>query len=187
MIVPSIMAYSMSGSSETAPNIRLKTSALTQWRNRLKTVFQRPNCAGRSRQGAPVRAIHKTASRNNRASAPVRPGSVFFPRQYGSIRIHWASVRLRRSIANSFAELESEIVTHGNPESQQALERGGLFGQTCFQNAVLARRRINDLRGCWDKLSFVLTHFVGGEKSLSVIKKFVPKASHALAVLTNFS
>src|SRR5258706_1968205 len=95
------MAYSMSGSSETASNIRLKTSALTQWRNRLKTVFQRPNCAGRSRQGAPVRAIHRTASRNNRASPPVRPGSVFFPRQCGSILIHWASVRLRRSIANA--------------------------------------------------------------------------------------
>jgi hypothetical protein len=31
-------------------------------------------------------------------------------------------VRLRRSIANSFAELESEIATRGNPESQQALE-----------------------------------------------------------------
>src|SRR5208337_3829514 len=64
-IVASTMAYSMSGSSETASNIRLKTSALTQCRNRLNTVFQGPNSAGRSRQGLPVRAIYKTASRNS--------------------------------------------------------------------------------------------------------------------------
>lgn len=39
----------------------------------LKMVFQLPNAAGRSRHGLPVRAIHNTASTNNRASPPVRP------------------------------------------------------------------------------------------------------------------
>jgi hypothetical protein len=59
-MVASTMAYSMSGWSETASKSRLKTSALTQSRYRLRTVFQGPNCGGRSRHGLPVRAIHKT-------------------------------------------------------------------------------------------------------------------------------
>src|SRR3954451_12544113 len=99
-MVASTMAYSMSGSSEAASNSRLNTSALTQSRYRLKTVFQWPNAAGRSRQGLPVRAIHKTASTNRRLSAPLRPGSDFFPRQCGSIFAHWASVSTNRSIAS---------------------------------------------------------------------------------------
>src|SRR5690554_3730287 len=40
-MVASTMAYSMSGSSEHASKIRAKTSAFTQSRYRLKTVFQR--------------------------------------------------------------------------------------------------------------------------------------------------
>src|SRR5271157_4249316 len=110
------MAYSMSGSFETASN------------NRLNTVFQGPNFAGRSRQGLPVRAIHKTASRNSRPSPPVRPGSVFLPRQCGSIVSHWASVKIKRSIESSFGELESEFAIHGNPESQRALDHVGSKG-----------------------------------------------------------
>src|SRR3954454_5848515 len=97
-IVASTMAYSMSGSSETASNSRLNTSARTQSRYRLKTLFQRPNRGGRSRQGLPVRVIHNTASTKRRLSAPLRPGSDFFPRQCGSIFAHWASVSTYRSI-----------------------------------------------------------------------------------------
>src|SRR5215213_2129254 len=97
-MVASTMAYSMSGSSETASNSRLKISARTQSRYRLKTVFHRPNVAGRSRQGLPVRAIHSTASTKRRLSAPLRPGSDFFPRQCSSIFTHWASVSIYRSI-----------------------------------------------------------------------------------------
>src|SRR5215210_5412384 len=99
-IVASTMAYSMSGSSEAASKSRLKISAFTQSRYRLKTVLQGPNSAGRSRQGLPVRAIHSTASTNRRLSAPLRPGSDFFPRQCGSILAHWASVSTNRSIAS---------------------------------------------------------------------------------------
>ena len=97
-IVPSIMAYSISGSPETASNMRLKTSALTQCRKRLKAVFQLPNTSGKSRQGLLVRAIHSTASKNNRPSPPVRPGSLGLPRQCGSIFAHWASLRQNRII-----------------------------------------------------------------------------------------
>jgi len=99
-MVASTIAYSMSGSSEAASKSRLKTSARTQSRYRLKTVFQRPKSAGKSRQGLPVRAIHNTASIKRRLSVPLRPGSDFFPRQCGSIFAHWASVSTNRSITS---------------------------------------------------------------------------------------
>src|SRR3954451_20720574 len=73
------MAYSMSGSSETASNSRLKTLAFTQSRKRVNTLFQCPNAGGRSRHGLPVRTIHSTASTNSRLSLPLRPGSRGFP------------------------------------------------------------------------------------------------------------
>src|SRR4249920_3636176 len=72
-MVASTMAYSMSGSSEQASKSRRKTSALTQSRYRLKTVFHLPKKAGRSRHGLPVRTIHRTASTNSRLSLPLRP------------------------------------------------------------------------------------------------------------------
>src|SRR5215218_6219123 len=99
-MVASTMAYSMSGSSETAANNRCQTSALTQSRKRVKTLFQFPNERGRSRHGLPVRTIHSTASTKSRLSLPLRPGSDFFPRQCGSIFAHWASVSTYRSIAS---------------------------------------------------------------------------------------
>src|SRR3982750_1502713 len=97
-MVASTMAYSMSGSSEQASNSRCQTSAFTQSRKRVKTLFQCPNRGGRSRQGLPVRAIHSTASTNRRLSLPLRPGSPGLPRHNGSIFAHWASVRMKRSI-----------------------------------------------------------------------------------------
>src|SRR5262245_48535711 len=48
-MVASTMAYSMSGSSETALNNCFQTSAFTQSRNRVNTLFQWPNEGGRSR------------------------------------------------------------------------------------------------------------------------------------------
>src|SRR5579859_5618404 len=59
-IVASTIAYSTSGSSKQASKSPMKTSALTQSRYRLKTVFQLPKNAGRSRLGLPVRTIHST-------------------------------------------------------------------------------------------------------------------------------
>src|SRR5262249_12197634 len=98
IMVASTMAYSMSGSSEQASNRLLKTSALTQSRYRLKTVFHFPKRSGRSRHGLPVRTIQSTASTKRRLSLPVRPGSAGLPRQCGSIFAHWASVNTNRSI-----------------------------------------------------------------------------------------
>src|SRR5215210_1098584 len=82
-MVASTMAYSRSGSSETASNNRCQTSAFTQSRKRVKTLFQCPNKGGRSRQGLPVRATHSTASTNRRLFLPLRPGSPGLPRQSG--------------------------------------------------------------------------------------------------------
>lgn len=92
------MAYSMSGSCVKASKIRLKTSASRQSRKRRNTVFQFPNWEGRSRHGLPVRTIHSTASINSRLFLPLRPGSLIFPKQCGSIFAHWASVSTKRSI-----------------------------------------------------------------------------------------
>src|SRR4051812_6510051 len=97
-MVASTRAYSRSGSSETASNRRCQTSAFTQSRKRVKTLFQFPNEGGRSRQGLPVRTTHKTASTNRRLSLPLRPGSPGLPKQRGSICAHWASVSTKRSI-----------------------------------------------------------------------------------------
>src|SRR6188768_2948042 len=97
-MVASTMANSMSGWSEQASKSRTKTSALTQSRYRLKTVFQLPKKAGRSRHGLPVRTIQSTASMKRRLSLPLRPGSIGLPRQCGSIFAHWASVSTNRSI-----------------------------------------------------------------------------------------
>src|SRR3546814_13159012 len=97
------------GSSEQASKIRMKTSALTQSRYRLKTVFQLPKAPGRSLHGLPVRTTHSTASTKSRLSRPLRPGSVRFPKECGSIFAHWASVSTNRSI---------QSLTHNQPSPE---------------------------------------------------------------------
>src|SRR6202521_2960491 len=114
-MVASTIAYSMSGSSERASNSRFQTSAFTQSRNRVNTLFQWPNEPGRSRHGLPVRAIHKTASTNSRLSLPLRPGSPGLPRHRGCIFAHWASVKTNRSIQS----LNHALANMRIPESQQ--------------------------------------------------------------------
>src|SRR3954466_3828969 len=117
------MAYSMSGSSETASNSRLKTLAFTQSRKRVKTLFQWPNEGGRSRQGLPVRTIHSTASTNSRLSLPLRPGSPGLPRQRGSIFAH-LGVRQNEAF---HARREAQPSTDENHESQQTLVQTFLY------------------------------------------------------------
>src|SRR5215216_4620360 len=74
-MVASTMAYSMSGSPETASNNRCQTSALTQSRKWVKTLFQFPNERGRSRHGLPVRDCpcgQSTAPPRQKAGCPCR-------------------------------------------------------------------------------------------------------------------
>src|SRR5437588_12959087 len=86
--------------------MRSNTLVRTQRRNRLKTLFQLPNSAGRSRQGSPARARHSTASRNSRLSFAVTPRSDFLPGNRASIFSQTVSLttNLSRSINPSLAQ-----------------------------------------------------------------------------------
>ena len=95
-IVPSIMAYSKSGSPDNALKRISKTPFTAQRRKRRKIEFHRPNSGCRSRQGEPVRAIQRTASRKPRLSSPLRPGSPGLPGSRGPTRSHCASLKIRR-------------------------------------------------------------------------------------------
>src|SRR3954469_6804187 len=83
-MVPSIRAYSKSGSPDKQAKTRSNTPPFTQRRKRWKTLFHLPKALGRSRQGAPARTRHNTASRNSRLSFPVPPGSVGLPGSIGA-------------------------------------------------------------------------------------------------------
>jgi hypothetical protein len=96
-IVPSIMAYSKSGSPDNCSNKRSKTPFTAHLRNRRKLEFQLPKLAGKSRHGAPVPASHKTASRNLRLSAAERPLSPTLPGSNELTRSHCSSLNLCRS------------------------------------------------------------------------------------------
>src|SRR5258708_2011153 len=67
-------------------------------RKRWYTLFHGPKSGGKSRHGLPVRAIHSTASTNNRLSAAVRPGSVDLPGSKGPIRSYWSSLSISLGI-----------------------------------------------------------------------------------------
>src|ERR1700704_4072275 len=79
-MVESMIRYSKSGFSTNAWKIRSQAPFLAQRRKRWKTLFQLPNTGGRSRQGAPARAIQSTASTNRRLSTPMPPFVAFLTR-----------------------------------------------------------------------------------------------------------
>ena len=62
-------------------------------------VCQLPSSGGKSRQGAPARAIHKTASINCRLSAAVTPLSLALPGNIASILTHLALLKSALVIA----------------------------------------------------------------------------------------
>lgn len=88
MIVPSMSAYSRSGSSDKASKILSNTPLSAHRRKRFQTENQFPNSSGKSRQGAPVRMTQKTPSKNRRLSSPLRPASPSLPGRRGAIRSH---------------------------------------------------------------------------------------------------
>ena len=109
-IVPSIMAYSKSGSPDNALKRISKTPFTAQRRKRRKIEFHRPNSGCRSRQGEPVRAIQRTASTKPRLSWPLRPGSPDLPGARGATRSHCPSVKIRRIKARLLiSSLESKF------------------------------------------------------------------------------
>jgi hypothetical protein len=99
MAVLSIMTSSRSGSWLSAWNTRSQTPVLVQRANRVNVVCQLPNSGGRSRQGAPVRPIHSTASTNRRLSRAVTPRSPALPGSKAWIRAHWSSRSTHLSIS----------------------------------------------------------------------------------------
>src|ERR671916_3411782 len=99
-MVPSTRAYSKSGSSDRRWKTRSNTPPFTQRRNRWKTLFQWPKAPGRSRQGAPVRTRHSTASRNSRLSLAVAPGSDGLPGNSGATFSQAASPTRNRDLSS---------------------------------------------------------------------------------------
>jgi hypothetical protein len=113
-IVPSIMAYSKSGSPDKASNRISKTPFVAQRRNLRKIEFQSPNSGCRSRYGEPVRAIQRTASRKPRLSSPLRPGSPGLPGSSGATRSHCASLKTCRIKARlPFRALNQNSLVNG--------------------------------------------------------------------------
>ena len=90
-IVLSRKTSSKSASSQSVAKSVCQIPLSAQREKRRKALFQAPNSGGRSRHGAPVRAIQSTASTKSRLSAPVRPRSPALPCSMGSIRSHWSS------------------------------------------------------------------------------------------------
>jgi hypothetical protein len=76
--VESSLRPSRSGSCQACKS-RAHTPCLHQRLNRWKTEFHSPKRSGKSRQGAPVLAIHRTALTKLRLSSAVRPGSPGLP------------------------------------------------------------------------------------------------------------
>ena len=92
---------SKSASSQSLAKSACQTPLSAQREKRLNEVFHGPKSDGRSRQGAPVLAIQRTASTNKRLSAPLRPRSPDFPCSIGSIRSHCSSRNSNLGIPSS--------------------------------------------------------------------------------------
>ena len=91
-----VLSIMSASKSRSTPNTLMMASQRPRLHHRLKRVYvvcQFPNSAGRSRQGAPVRAIHRTASINRRLSAAVTPLSLALPGSIASILAHFSSLR----------------------------------------------------------------------------------------------
>ena len=93
--VASTKTYSKSGLSAKALKRRSRTPASAPLRNRAWTPVHLPKPGGRSRQGVAPRACQSAASRNNRVSAPLRPGKPLRPGRRCPTRAPCASVSVR--------------------------------------------------------------------------------------------
>ena len=93
---------SKSASPCIAVAIRSQTPDSRQREKRTYVRCQRPNPAGKSRQGLPVRMIQSTASTNRRLFRAVQPGSPALPDRRGSMRSHRSSRNIFLSILTPF-------------------------------------------------------------------------------------
>ena len=109
-MVASTMAYSISGSSEQASKSRTKTSALTQSRYRLNTLFQLPK---QGRQVAPGTSRPYDPEHRLDETAVVAPASSGVRRLAQTMRFHLRPLGIRQN--ESFhPKLESRSASGGN-------------------------------------------------------------------------
>jgi hypothetical protein len=118
-IVESSSRFDNSESPPSVLSTRPQTSRLHQRLNRLYDVFHGPNRSGKSRHGAPVRAIQNTALTNIRLSWAVRPGSPDLPGSRGSIAVHCSSEISCRRISSSSM---SQMMRHDLPQNGKRLK-----------------------------------------------------------------
>src|SRR4051794_12058697 len=98
--VLSMIIHSRSG-SRGASKTRSRAPFLAQRSNRFQAEPRGPNRSGRSRQGAPVLAIQRTALTNRRLSLAVTPGSPAWPGRKSLMRSRWSSVISWRRIGDA--------------------------------------------------------------------------------------
>ncbi len=142
-IVPSMITYSKSGSPDRLLKTRSNTPLSVHRRKRRQTEFQLPKGSGRSRHGAPVRAIHNTASRKRRLSLAVVPGSVALPGSKEAIRFHCLWVKTMRIKAElPFFSLESKSCRLGNPQPLRSSKTNvhRPYHYSCILDLICARR-----------------------------------------------
>src|SRR5262249_22150497 len=100
MTLESKINLSRSG-SRNSRKIRSQIPLRAHRSNRLHTEFQLPNRSGRSRHGAPVFAIQRTASTKRRLSFAVTPGSPCWPGKKSLMRFQCSSeIAWRGSMAD---------------------------------------------------------------------------------------
>ena len=91
--VASTMSHSMSGSSMHASSNRSQTPLSRQRMNRRCVLLQPPYSGGKSRHGAPVLTIQRTALTNFLLSLAIPPQQPALPGRSGSIFAHISSDR----------------------------------------------------------------------------------------------
>ena len=137
-MVASTMAYSMSGSSEHASKIRAKTSAFTQSRYRLKTVFHLPM----RRQITPGTAGARDPENRLKKKPVVAAAAAGIRRLPQTMRLHLRPLGVCQYVS-IHPKLESQTSLRWNPEPQQALGRH--YSRFC-PYAVTHLSKINGLR-----------------------------------------
>jgi len=112
MVLSIICTVSLPPPSARAASMRSQSPLAVHRRNWRCTEFQLPSSSGRSRQGAPVRAIQKMASSVRRWSRGGRPRSGPASVTKGSKNVHSASLNRPRITADLLHEDQRRITPH---------------------------------------------------------------------------
>lgn len=119
--VASTMSHSMSGSSMHASSNRSQIPASRQRMKRRCVLLQPPYSGGKSRQGAPVLAIQKTALTNFLLSFAMLPQQPGLPGRSGSIFAHISSDRSWRWSASLGVVLFMHVIMPENKRNSSKI------------------------------------------------------------------